>query len=118
MTLKGIKHAFAIPSDSEIVPTEEQKDIIDKVCIEISRRHLTSPALIFLESFRPLNYIGSQVMHFFHPFISAITNANGYRIFSEFLESRSSIDYLYNRIEYFENEFEKEGINKNIKSDD
>ena len=102
MTLKGIKHAFAIPSDSEIVPTEEQ-------------RHLTSPALIFLESFRPLNYIGSQVMHFFHPFISAITNAKSYRIFSEFLELRSSIDYLYNRIEFFENEYEKKSVNKNTK---
>jgi hypothetical protein len=118
MTKKAFKHAFAIHSVTGTNPTEKQKDVVDKVCREISRRHLSIPALIFLESFRPLNYIGSQVMHFFHPFISAITNANGFRIFSEFLESRSSIDYLYNRIEYFENEFEKEGINKNIKSDE
>ena len=54
-------------------------------------------------------------MHFFHPFISAITNAKGYRIFSEFLELRSSIDYLYNRIEFFENEYEKKSVNKNTK---
>ena len=115
MTIKGIKHAFALSSKNEPDPSEEQKMVVEKVCKEISRRHLTSPALIFLESFRPLNYIGSQVMHFFHPFISAITNAKSYRIFSEFLELRSSIDYLYNRIEFFENEYEKKSVNKNTK---
>ena len=118
MPIKGIKHAFALSSKNEPDPSEEQKMVVEKVCKEISRRHLTTPALIFLESFRPLNYIGSQVLHFFHPFISAITNAHGYRIFTEFLEKRSSIDYLYNRIEYFENKFEKESVKKNTKSNE
>ncbi len=101
-----LKHAFGIKSNSNEAPTDQQKAVIDKVCREIARRHLTTPALIFLESFRPLNYIGSQIMHFFHPFISAISSAEGYRIFSEFLESRSSVDYLYERIEFYEIEFE------------
>ena len=114
MKKKSLKHAFAIHSVTSTNPTEKQKEVIDKVCREISRRHLSTPALIFLESFRPLNYIGSQVMHFFHPFISAITNASDYGIFSEFLESRSSIDYLYNRIEYFEDDYNK--TSKNIKT--
>ena len=112
MKLDALKHAFAIQSETDTVFTEEQKNLVDKVCREISRRHLTTPALIFLESFRPLNYIGSQILHYFHPFISAITNANGYRIFTEFLEKRSSVDYLYDRIEYFENKFEKERVKK------
>ncbi len=112
MKLDALKHAFAIQSDNDTIITEEQKNLVDKVCREISRRHLTTPALIFLESFRPLNYIGSQILHYFHPFISAITNANGYRIFTEFLEKRSSVDYLYDRIEYFENKFEKERVKK------
>ena len=118
MTIKAFKHAFAIHSVTGTNPTEKQKDVVDKVCREISRRHLSTPALIFLESFRPLNYIGSQVMHFFHPFISAITKASDYRLFSQFLESRSSIDYLYNRIEYFENEYDKKNKNMKTKSDE
>ena len=118
MTKKEFKHAFAIHSVTDKEPNDDQKDVIDKVCREITRRHLSTPALIFLESFRPLNYIGSQVMHFFHPFISAITKASDYRLFSQFLESRSSIDYLYNRIEYFENEYDKKNKNMKTKSDE
>ena len=51
MTIKGIKHAFALSSKNEPDPSEEQKMVVEKVCKEISRRHLTTPALIFLESF-------------------------------------------------------------------
>jgi len=108
MISANIKHAFAINSKTKSNPTEEQKTVVDKVCREIARRHLTTPALIFLESFRPLNFIGSQIMHFFHPFISAVVNADGYQQFSEFLESRNSIDFLYERIEFFEEEYEKQ----------
>lgn len=108
MKLGALKHAFAIQSETDAVFTEEQKTIVDKVCREIARRHLTTPALIFLESFRPLNYIGSQIMHFFHPFISAVVNADGYQQFSKFLESRNSIDYLFKRIEFYEKEFENQ----------
>jgi len=108
MIIKDLKHAFALDKNENKLPSEEQILIADKVCSEISRRHLTTPALIFLESFRPLNYIGSQALHFFYPFISAITNAKGYKIFSEFLETRNSIDYLYQRIEEYENQHETE----------
>jgi hypothetical protein len=50
---------------------------------------------------RPLNFIGSQALHFFTPLISVVTDAEGYRAFCAFLEQRGSIDYFCQRIEFW-----------------
>ena len=102
-----LKHAFDIGDSENYNPNEKQKIIVDKVCREVVKRHLVMPATILLETFRPLNYIGSQVMHFFQPFISAVLPGDGYTDFSQFLEQRGSVDYLCQRI----NEIEDEGKN-------
>ena len=101
----AIKHAFAIGETGYCEPDKKQQIIVDKVCREVVKRRLALPAQILLETFRPLNYIGSQVMHFFQPIISAVLTVDGYTEFSNFLEQRGSVDYLCNRI----NEIESEG---------
>jgi len=103
--MSWLKHAFAVDPSVPAEPTPLQRLTIDRVCTEITRRHLTTPALLFLETFRPLNYIGSQVLHFFHPIVSAVLNTDGYKHFTEFLEKRGSIDYLRNRIEDLEDQY-------------
>lgn len=104
--MKWLKHAFAVDPPGPAEPTPEQKSAVDKVCAEIVRRHLTMPALVFLESSRPLNFLGSQAMHFFMPIVSAITDSRGPQHFAEFLSRRGSIDYLCRRIEDYEDEVE------------
>jgi len=101
----ALKHAFAIGDTIDYEPNKKQKNIVDKVCREVVKRKLTLPAQVMLETFRPLNYIGSQVMHFFQPIISAVLTGDGYIEFSSFLEKRGSVDYLCRRI----NEIEAEG---------
>jgi hypothetical protein len=96
--MNWIKHAFAL-DEPNAGPTPAQKQVVEKVCAEVVRRGLATPALVFLEVFRPLNYLGSQVMHFFRPIVSVILDGDGYRHFSEFLEHRQSVDYLRGRIE-------------------
>lgn len=96
--MNWIKHAFAL-DEPNVGPTPAQKQVVDKVCAEVVRRGLATPALLSLEVFRPLNYLGSQVMHFFRPIVNVILDGDGYRHFSEFLEHRQSVDYLRERIE-------------------
>ena len=101
----SIKHAFDLGETNKFLPNERQKIIAEKVCREVVKRHLSMPATILLETFRPLNFIGSQLMHFFQPIISAVLTGDGYIEFSRFLEKRGSVDYLCRRI----NEIEAEG---------
>jgi hypothetical protein len=99
--MNWIKHAFAL-DEPNAGPTPAQEPVVDKVCREVVRRGMATPALLFLEVFRPMNYLGSQVMHFFRPLVTVVLDGEGYRHFSEFLESRQSVDILRRRIEELE----------------
>jgi hypothetical protein len=105
-----LKNAFALDPPGPVEPTPQQQPIIDRICREIARRHLTTPGLIVLEMIRPLNYLGSQAMHFLEPAVWAVLSKEthvDYQQFALFLEHRGSMDYLCRRIEHFEHEFEQ-----------
>ncbi len=92
-----LKHAFAL-DPAQVEPTPEQSQLIDRLAREIVRRRLTVPALAFLEMSRPMNFLGSQALHFLAPMISAVTDSPGHRHLAEFLEQRGSIELLCQRI--------------------
>ena len=102
--MQWLKHAFAVDPQGPVEPTEQQRTVVDRVCREVVRRGMVTPALMFLEVSRPLNYLGSQAMHFFAPIVSMATDVEGYEQFAAFLEQRGSIDYLWRRIEELEAE--------------
>ena len=106
----SIKHAFALSKKENFNPNKKQILIVDKVCHEVVKRHLAMPAVLLLETLRPLNYIGSQVMHFFQPIISSVLPVDGYSDFTELLEQRGSVDYFCERITNIEEKRQKSSI--------
>ena len=96
-----LKHAFAVDSVEEELTSAQQK-VVDRICLEVVRRQLTTPAIAFLEMARPLNYLGAQTMQFFHPIVSALGDAESYANFANFLERRDAIDILTRQIEELE----------------
>lgn len=102
--MRWLKHAFAVEADAPAEPNAAQRAIVERLCAEVVRRQMTTPALAFLEMSRPLNYLGAQTMHFFGPLVTAIANADSYRELAAFLEQRASIDYICRRIEALEAE--------------
>ncbi|MBT5365950.1 MAG: hypothetical protein HOI88_00325 [Phycisphaerae bacterium] len=100
------KKAFHVDSDESIEPNEKQKNALDMLCRGIIRRGLTTPAIIGVEMGRPLNFLGSQTMHFFTPLISAFVPTESWSAVAEFLEHRGSVDWIRNRIEELENEMD------------
>ena len=103
--LEWLKHAFAVDPPGPAEPTPRQAEVIDRLCREVVRRRLTTPALLALEMSRPLNFVTAQAVHFFDPLVKAVTDADGHREFATFLEHRGSIDHLVKRIEEMEAEF-------------
>ena len=97
--MKWLKHAFAIDPPESVQPNAAQQQLVEKICAEIVRRRLTTPALMLLEMSRPLNYVSAQFLHFVQPFASAIVDREGYRQLTEFLEHRGSIEYICKRLE-------------------
>jgi hypothetical protein len=98
MAWDWLKHAFAIEPEGPIAPTDEQRAIIDRLCRQVVARGLTTPALVFLESVRPLNYISAQTLQFFAPILSVVADRQACDELAAFLEHRGSLDFLCQRI--------------------
>ena len=107
--MQWLKHAFAVDEPGPADPTPPERAAVETVCREVVRRHLSTPALIFLEMSRPLNFLGAQALHFFSPFVSALSDSAGHKHFAAFLERRGSIDYLRDRIEQLEAQAQRRG---------
>ena len=94
-------HAFAVERPEDIDPSPLQREIVDRLCMEVVRRGLATPALMALEMSRPLNAFSASAMHLLQPAIAAVMDTRSYEQFALFLEHRGSIDFLCARIEHF-----------------
>lgn len=97
-------HAFAVEKPGEFAPTPEQCEIVDRLCREVVKRGLSTPATMALEMSRPLNMLGASAMHMLQPIIATVMNGESAKQFANFLEHRGSIDHLCARIDLFETE--------------
>ena len=100
-----LKHAFAFEKQDDFNPDERDRELIEVICTAVVERGMATPATLFLESTRPLNYIGSQTMAFFEPVVRAVLrHPEAWERFARILEHRGSIEYLCRRIEALEEE--------------
>lgn len=74
--------------------------MLDELADAIAKRRLQTPALFFLESMRPLSFVGSQMMVFFRPFVSLVwANPRRWDQVQRVLEHREAIEALAIRLE-------------------
>lgn len=86
--------------------TEEDKKLIDTLASKIVEWRMSAPAVFLLESFKPLNFVGSQLMIVFRPFLSLVPGiVNSYSRLQKLLEQRESVEILLEAIEEHENKF-------------
>ena len=84
---------------SQLEISETQRQAVDKVSEFIVRFKLTIPAILTLESMRPLGFVGSQFMHVLSPSIGAFLSPHTWDEMAKLLEEREGIDYVISRIE-------------------
>jgi len=81
------------------VSEKDAHKILDKVADFIVKRRMASPALMFIESVRPLNFIASQLLYFLAPFAELIFNPTEYQQFAALLEDNKNVEYLLDKID-------------------
>ena len=80
--------------------SDDERAFLDKLADGLARRRLTTVALFFLESMKPLGFLGSQAMHFFRPIVSVVfSSPDSYDRLTRILERRGSIELLLRRLE-------------------
>jgi hypothetical protein len=63
------------------------------------RHRMTVPAILFLESVKPLSFLSSQALYFFEPMVRAFFSLPDYDRVAALLERRESLESLLVRIE-------------------
>ncbi len=72
---------------------------MEKIAKEIVQRQLTVPAIIFLESIKPLTFLGNQLLIFANPVVSLVVQTGNYYKFVRMIEDRENVEKLTLAIE-------------------
>src|SRR5499433_2328678 len=94
----GFIHAFSTNIETEDF-TIEDLALLERVADTVVKRGMTAPATVFLESIGPMNFLGSQALHFLTPVIDCAFNAKEVEQVAQLLERRDSIPRLITLIE-------------------
>jgi hypothetical protein len=81
------------------VRSPEDEALLDKLAHLVVRHRMTVPAIFFLESMKPLSFVGSQAMHFFEPLVHAFLPLRDYERFALMMERRENLEALLVKIE-------------------
>lgn len=84
--------------DRELSP-EETDNIIESIAQDVVRRRLETPAILFLESHKPLSFVASQALVVGTPMLGSLFGVDKIRQYSGLLQSRDNIEKLLQRIE-------------------
>ena len=90
------------------VSKERAKELIEKVATFFAERRMGAPALLFLESMRPLSFLGSQIMYFLAPFANVLFRGNEFEEFAAILNDRDNVQLLIQRIDELDEKFHEE----------
>ncbi len=86
------------------VSEERKKFLINKIAQRVIDLRLTTLAIVFLESSKPLTFLGNQLMIFLEPFYRAFFTYQEYEEIAAMLEDRNNIELLICEIERLEEE--------------
>lgn len=93
-----LAHAFSTKAKAEAFALEDL-ELLERVAGAIVKRGMAAPATVFLESLGPMNFLGSQALHFVSPIVEWAFNAREIEQVARLLERRDTIPRLIALIE-------------------
>lgn len=94
----GLRHAFAVQPENQPLSIEDVQ-LMERIAEVIVNRKMAAPATIFLESMGPMNFLGSQALHFLTPIIDCVCSAKEVEQVARLLERRDTVTRLIAIIE-------------------
>jgi hypothetical protein len=99
------RNAFAMEPEQpqlyaeEDIPVERKQALLGKLAQEIVDRRLAVPAIMLLETVKPLSFLGSQALIFIEPIVQSVFSFKNYREVTLMLEKRENVELLLQEIE-------------------
>jgi hypothetical protein len=95
---EAMKTAFAVgPAEGPLSPAELA--LLDRIATTIVARQMAGPAVLFLEAMGPMNFLGSQVLHFLTPILTCACKTDEIERAAHLLERRDAVPRLVALIE-------------------
>ena len=94
----GLRHAFAVQPENQPLAVEDVQ-LLERIADVIVNRRMTAPATMFLESMGPMNFLGSQALHFLTPILDCAFNTKEVEQVARLLERRDTVTRLIAIIE-------------------
>lgn len=88
-----LRHAFAVTPEGQPL-SDDDVALLERVADTVIRRRMASPALLFLESMGPMNFLGSQALHFFTPLLDVVFPQRDIERVALLLERRDTLARL------------------------
>ena len=93
-----VQHAFAVEPDGQPLSAEDLA-LLERVADAVVAREMAVPAVVFLESVGPMNFLGSQALHFFTPILEVVLSRPDLERVALLLERRDMLPRLTALIE-------------------
>src|SRR6185437_3713948 len=93
-----LRHAFAVQPETQPLAIEDVQ-LLERIAETIVKRGMAAPATMFLESMGPMNFLGSQALHFITPIIDCAFNVKEVEQVARLLERRDTVTRLIAIIE-------------------
>jgi hypothetical protein len=77
----------------------KNQEIITRFATIIVERGMATPAIFYLDMVKYVSFLGSQLMVFFGPIITAFVKSDGYYNIAELLEDKKNVEFLLLEIE-------------------
>ena len=94
----GLRHAFAVQPENQPLAAEDVQ-LLERIAEAIVKRRMAAPATMFLESMGPMNFLGSQALHFLTPILDCAFNTKEVEQVARLLERRDTVNRLITIIE-------------------
>ena len=94
----GLRHAFAVQPENQPLASDDV-ELLERIAETIVKRGMAAPATMFLESMGPMNFLGSQALHFLTPIIDCAFNVKEVEQVARLLERRDTVTRLIAVIE-------------------
>ncbi|MBN2526145.1 MAG: hypothetical protein JXR76_07115 [Deltaproteobacteria bacterium] len=92
------QHAFGLAPDDE-PQVDGLPEVLERFANGVVARGMETPAILFLEMVKPLNYIGSQLAYGLSPVAGVFGSAREMEEVARALEHRGAIGCVIERIE-------------------
>lgn len=79
--------------------TPEEQRVLERLADRVVELHMEVPAILTLETARPLSLLAGQTMTFFEPVVQALFRVSDYRLYASLVERREALELLARMIE-------------------